>query len=135
MTVKVYVEGGGEHNKALQTECRRGFSKFLHRAGLRDRMPRVVVCGGRQRAYESFRTAQENRGTDEFPILLVDSEGPVVQTISWEHVRLLPGDRWQRPQGASDEQINFMVQAMEAWFHADRDALGRYYGQGFARQH
>jgi hypothetical protein len=24
-----------------------------------------------------------------------------------------------------------MVQAMEAWFHADKDALGEYYGQGF----
>jgi hypothetical protein len=131
VTVRVYVEGGGDHNKALQTECRRGFSKFLQNAGLRDRMPRVVVCGGRQKAYESFRTSQENRGTDEFPVLLVDSEAPVVETISWEHVRLRPGDHWQRPQGASDEQIQFMVQAMEAWFHADKDTLGRYYGQGF----
>ena len=27
--------------------------------------------------------------------------------------------------------MHMMVQAMEAWFHADRDALRDYYGQGF----
>lgn len=26
-----------------------------------------------------------------------------------------------------------MVQAMEAWFHADKETLARYYGQGFRR--
>jgi hypothetical protein len=29
------------------------------------------------------------------------------------------------------EQVFLMVQAMEAWFLADRDALAAYYGQGF----
>jgi hypothetical protein len=126
VTVKVYVEGGGDHNK-----CRQGFSQFLRNAGLEGRMPRVVACGGRRNAYESFQTSHENAGPNEFPILLVDSEGPVVGKNPWEHVRLSPGDGWDRPQDASDDQLHFMVQAMEAWFHADKDTLQAYYGQTF----
>ena len=131
MTVKVYVEGGGDHNKALETECRRGFPEFFRKAGLENRMPRVVRCGGRRQAYERFRTAHENASGDEFPILLVDSEEPVVESSPWEHVRLRPGDQWARPAGASEDRIHLMVQAMEAWFHADQEALRDYYGQSF----
>lgn len=130
MTVKVYVEGGGDHNKALQTQCRHGFSEFLRKAGLGGRMPRVIACGARLQAYKSFRTSHENAREGEFPILLVDSEAPVV-VGPWEHVRLRAGDRWECPQGASEDQMHLMVQAMEMWFHADRDALQEYYGQGF----
>jgi len=128
--VKVYVEGGGDHNKALQSESRRGFSEFFRKAGLVGRMPRVVACGGRRNAYESFRSSQENPGRNEHPILLVDSEAPVADQ-PWDHVRLREGDGWERPAGASDDQIHFMVQTMEAWFHADKDELQSYYGQGF----
>jgi len=131
VTVKVYVEGGGDHNKALETQCRRGFSEFFRKAGLENRMPRVVRCGGRQQAYEKFRISHENAGGDDFQILLVDGEEPVVKSSSWEHVRLRPGDGWARPQGASEDQIHLMVQTMEARFHADKDALRHYYGQGF----
>ena len=93
-------------------------------------MPRVVACGGRHRAYEGFRNSHENSGPDGFPILLVDSEAPVMSK-PWDHVRLREGDGWERPAGASDDQIHFMVQGMEAWFHADKAELQRYYGQGF----
>jgi hypothetical protein len=131
VSVRIFVEGGGDHNKALQTQCRRGFSKFFEKAGLRNRMPSVVACGGRRRAYDSFQTSHENAGPDDLPILLVDSEAPVVQADPWEHVRLRDGDAWQRPYGASQDQIHLMVQTMEAWFHADKEVLREYYGQGF----
>jgi Domain of unknown function (DUF4276) len=131
VTVKVYVEGGGDHNKALQTECRRGFSKFLQSAGLDGRMPKVIACGGRRQAYDSFRTSHENRRDDEFPVLLVDSEAEVNHQDAWDHVRTREGDGWQRPQGATSDQLHLMVQAMEAWFHADKDTLREYYGHGF----
>jgi hypothetical protein len=94
-------------------------------------MPRIVACGGRLRAYEFFRTAFENAAPDAFPILLVDSEAPVIEKNPWEHVRLRRADGWQRPDGASEDQIHFMVQSMEAWFHADKATLHDYYGQGF----
>jgi Domain of unknown function (DUF4276) len=129
--VKIFVEGGGDHNKTLATHCRKGFSKFFEKAGLENRMPRVVACGGRSRAYDSFRTSHENAGPDDFPILLVDSEAPVAEADPWEHVRLRAGDGWERPDGASQDQIHLMVQAMEAWFHADKEKVQEYFGQGF----
>jgi hypothetical protein len=129
--VKIYVESGGDHNKDLETQCRRGFSEFFRKAGLGGRMPRVVKCGGRGHAYATFRTARENPGQRDFPILLVDSEAPVTQADPWEHVKQRPGDGWERPRGASPDQIHFMVQAMEAWFHADKEAVATYYGQRF----
>jgi hypothetical protein len=129
--VRIYVEGGGDHNRDLQFHCRRGFSEFFRKGGLAGRMPRVVPCGGRSRAYEDFRTSHENAGPNDFPILLVDSEAPVVQAERWEHVRLRAGDGWQRPSGASEDQIHLMVQAMEAWFHADKAKVQEYFGQGF----
>ena len=92
MNVKIYVEGGGDHNKALQTHCCRGFSEFFRKAGLEGRMPRVVACGGRRRAYDRFRTSHENAGKDDLPIPLVDSEAPVTEADPWEHVRLRAGD-------------------------------------------
>jgi Domain of unknown function (DUF4276) len=131
VSVKIYVEGGGDHNKSLQTQCRRGFRRFFERAGLENRMPSVVACGGRSSAWNRFRTSHENAGPDEHPILLVDSEAPVTDTDPWEHVRLRAGDGWQRPDGASQDQIHLMVQAMEAWFHADKEKVQEYFGQGF----
>jgi hypothetical protein len=131
VSVKVYVEGGGDHNKALQSACRRGFSSFFQKAGLEGRMPRIVACGARNRAYDNFRAAHENAGDEDLSILLVDSEAPVSAPDAWEHVRLRVGDHWDRPPNASDGQIHLMVQAMEAWFHADKEALQEYYGQGF----
>jgi hypothetical protein len=83
VTVKVYVEGGGDHNKALETQCRRGFSEFFRRAGLEHRMPRVVRCGGRRQAYEKFRISHEGASPDDFAILLVDSEAPVAGSGAW----------------------------------------------------
>jgi hypothetical protein len=129
--VKIYVEGGGDHNKSLQTQCREGFRRFFKKAGLENRMPGVVACGGRSRTYDRFRTSHENAGQDDFPILLVDSEAPVTEADPWEHVRLRAGDGWQRPSGASQDQIHLMVQAMEAWFHADKEKVQEYFGQGF----
>src|SRR5690348_15393692 len=77
VSVRLYVEGGGDHNKALQTLCRRGFSEFVAKSGLRNRMPRVVACGHRQQAFESFQTAHAEVDATRPPVLLVDSEGAV----------------------------------------------------------
>lgn len=129
VSVRLYVEGGGD-SKALRTECRRGFSEFARNAGLVGRMPKVVACGGRQNAYDSFRTALEACPNDGTPMLLVDAEEPVGGTGSWEHVKSRDG--WERPRGATDEQCHLMVQCMEAWFLADRPALRDYFGKDFA---
>ncbi|MBK9168868.1 MAG: DUF4276 family protein [Bryobacterales bacterium] len=131
MTVKLYVEGGGNQNKSLQTECRRGFSEFIKKAGMEGRMPRIVACGGRQEAYKNFRNAHETDRQLAIPVLLVDSEGPVTAERAWHHVRDRPGDRWECPDGVTEDQIHLMVQVMEAWFFADKSTLGAYFGHRF----
>lgn len=55
---KLFVEGGGNHNDALKTECRRAFTALLEKAGFKGRLPRVVACGSRRNAYEQFCTAR-----------------------------------------------------------------------------
>ena len=128
MSVKLYVEGGGD-SKTLKTACRRGFSRFIEKAGAAGRMPSVVACGSRENAYDSFRAAL---ASGDNAILLVDAEKPVTAVGPWEHLK--GRDNWDRPTGTTDLQCHLMVQVMESWFLADMAALGSYYGQGFRRQ-
>lgn len=131
MSVRLYVEGGGDHNKALQTLCRKGFSEFIRKSGLTGRMPRVIACGGRQQAFGSFRTAHDDEGMVSPPVPLVDSEAEVHGANPWDHVKHRTGDEWERPSGATEDQLQLMVQTMEAWFHADPEELQAFYGNGF----
>ncbi len=127
VSVRLYVEGGGDRAE-LRTACRKGFSSFIERAGLQGRMPRIVACGSRNDAYDSFKTAQA-AGVNA--MLLVDAEGQVTAQGSWQHLELRDG--WQRPDAATDEQCHLMVQVMESWFLADTDTIETFYGQGFVR--
>ena len=122
-TIKVYVEGGGDSN-SLRTRCRQGFSAFLERAGFKGRMPRVIACGGRQAAYDTFKTALE---AQESALLLIDSEEKVSDSSPWEHLR----KEFQAPPNAEDAHCHLMVVCMESWFLADKEALAEFFGQGF----
>ena len=126
VSTRLYVEGGGD-SKTLKTACRKGFRSLLEKAGLTGRLPRIVAAGSRRNAYESFKTAH-GRG-DENVMLLVDAEGPVTADGPWRHLKTRDG--WDRPDGATDEQCHLMVEVMESWFLADREALEAFYGQGY----
>ncbi len=126
VTVRLYVEGGGD-SKKLRVHCRRGFRKFVEKAGLKGRMPRIVACGGRQGAYDSFTTALD--AGNSTPMLLVDAERPVTDASAWEHLRKRDG--WPRPGRAHENQCHLMAQLMESWFLADRRALKTFYGPEF----
>jgi hypothetical protein len=89
-------------------------------------MPKIVVCGSRENAYDKFKMFV---GGKDYAMLLVDAEVPVTAQGPWEHLKA--SDNWDRPVGADDDQCHLMVQAMESWFLADREALGEYYGAGF----
>ena len=130
VNVVVYVEGGGTTSE-LRTRCRRGFSEFFQRAGLRGRMPRVVACGSRQDTYSDFCTALRSAAkSGKLPVLLVDSESRVKDDCTpWDHLRR--SDNWSQPDGASVDHVFLMVQCMEAWFVADRSVLESFFGQGF----
>lgn len=133
--VKLYVEGGGD-TAALRTACREGFTTFVTKAGLKSR-PRIVACGSRRDAFDSFCTAI---ASGEEAILLVDSEDSVNAQHQqgqpdawqpWAHLKARVGDGWSKPAGATEAQCHLMAQVMESWFLADRDALKAFFGQGF----
>ena len=129
MSVKVYVEGGGDSNQ-LRRQCRGGFREFFSKAGLEGHMPRVVACGSRQRAYDQFCAAINDAEAGSFIVLLVDSEAAVASGDSpWEHLR--KRDNWTQPSVAVDDTAQLMVQCMEAWFVADRQSLGAYFDKDF----
>ena len=89
----------------------------------------VIACGSRGQTFKDFRTAVRQQAAD-FVILLVDSEGPLEGAVtSWAHLALR--DKWRPPAITTEDQAHLMVQCMEAWFLADQDVLGHFYGRGF----
>ena len=90
----------------------------------------LVACGGRREAYETFQNARRRRGSGDIIILLVDSEGPVAAPTRVQHLSMPQGDRWDL-HGVAENEIQLMIQTMEAWIVADPEALAKYYGQGF----
>ena len=131
MSIKVYVEGGG-NVRELRSRCRKGFSSFFDKVNPAGRMPRVIACGGRQRAYDKFSAALRTASDQVFVVLLVDSEGPVAGGVGpWRHLQTR--DNWDRPDGATDNNAHLMVQCMEAWFLADKDCLADFFGRRFNR--
>jgi hypothetical protein len=129
VSVRVYVEGAGDYKHTDNaTACRRGFQELFEKLGLPERRLSVIACGSRLQTFNDFRKAVRQHSGD-FIILLVDSEGPVEAPSAWAHLHVR--DEWQRPAGTIGDQAHLMVQCMEAWFLADREALIEFYGQGF----
>lgn len=130
MSVRVYVEGGGDKNPKLNRQCRAGFREFFSKAGLEGPMPSVHPGGPREKTYKKFCTAINEAKDDCFIVLLVDSEAAVASSDSpWEHLKKC--DKWTQPPAAADDSAQLMVQCMEAWFVADRQSLGAYFGKDF----
>lgn len=129
-SVRVYVEGGGT-SRGEQSALRESFAKLLG-AALGDLpKPKLIACGGRGNAFGELQAALQMH-PDALCILLVDSEGPVKpEGGPWAHVRQRQGDRWEKPEGVSDDQLHFMVETMETWIVADREALQKVYGTSF----
>ena len=128
MTATLYVEGGGD-GRSLRGRFREGWREFLRSAGVVGRV-KIVRGGGRKQTFDRFATAVASAGSGTVALLLVDSEEPVEEGHTvWRH--LTARDGWTRPDGVSDDQAFLMVQVMETWFLADRDALRAYFGDGF----
>ena len=126
MTFTLYIEGGGD-NRRLAAQFREGWTRFLAAAGLSGRMPRVVRGGSREQTFKQFTTEVAGPRPGTLPLLLVDSEVPVAAEHSvWEHLHA--HDRWPRPASAGGDDAFLMVQAMETWFLADRNAMRAYFG-------
>jgi hypothetical protein len=90
-------------------------------------MPKIVACGGRNKAYEDFKNSVTSARNDEYPILLVDSEDPIASdSCPWDHLKAR--DHWDRPGGAEDDQAQMMATCMETWIMADHAALRNFFG-------
>lgn len=126
--IRIYVEGGGDssHGKA---RLRQGFNAFFGAVidAARNKQIRwaVIATGSRNSCFDAFCNACEDH-PDAFNILLVDAES-VVCTTPLEHLHNQDG--WIIE--TLEETCHLMVQTMEAWLVADRDALGKYYDRGF----
>ena len=95
-------------------------------------MPKVMVGGGRVQTFRSFAKSLRSSHTDELPLLLVDSEGTVADGHSaWQHLKARPEDNWDQPPDTEDNSAYLMVQSMETWFLADREALRRFFASTF----
>ena len=127
MSVRIYVEGGG-NNKDTLKRCREGFASYCLKLAPENRRPGIVACGGRQQAFDRFKTAVESGQTGDVFALLVDAEAPVTFATAAQHLHARDG--WDIP-ALGRNKVFLMVQAMEAWFLADREMLAAFYDGGF----
>ena len=134
MNVRLYVEGGGD--KLGDNRCREGFRKLLERAGYAGRMPSIVAGGGRNQAFDMFRTAHLSPIQDKYCILLIDSEDVLLSQNTdefpnsphaWNHVRERE-KAWSIPLQVENDQCQLMVSCMETWILADRETLAAVFG-------
>lgn len=106
------VEGVGQKHD-LSAQCRKAFTYLLDSYGLLHK-PRIVWGGGRNQAYDKFKTLVE---TGKKAILLVDSEAPIPPgTTPWNYFKSSAGNlKWLEPSLENDDDCHFMVQCMENW--------------------
>jgi hypothetical protein len=93
-----------------------------------------VACGGRGAAFDAFKTALASARKGDFVALWIDSEDPVTDVeATWEHLKARPDDNWDKPNGATNEQVLLMTTCMETWIVADRATLAEHYGADLQR--
>lgn len=137
VTRSLFVEGGGDQ-RILEDECRKGFRIFLEKAGCSGRMPRIIACGGRSKAMDSFQTALRGKKDGDKVHLLVDSECAVdaahtANQKPWDHLAQASAGGFAKPDGATDCDAHLMVECMESWFLADLPGLQKGLGKVYAR--
>ncbi|MDD5198212.1 MAG: DUF4276 family protein [Terrimicrobiaceae bacterium] len=125
MSAHLYIEGA--ESKEDQIRCREGFRRLLEKSGFTGRLPRLSACGGRDSAFDDFKTAHSDAKPGHFVAMLIDSEDPMADIEkAWSHLKTR--DNWEKPEGAEDEQVLFMTTCMESWIVADRETLKAHYG-------
>jgi|ERR1700691_994270 len=109
--MRIYFEG----DKSLKAGFDVFFGEIKAQAKTAKWRVSVIATGGTPE--RDFAIAMRKHQT-AWNILLRDSEGPLNQ---------------DRPQSQAGS-IFWMVETMESWFHADKDALAQYYKSGFRKE-
>ena len=126
--IAIHLEGGGNTSETL-APFRQGMSAFLKpvvdEVRKRKIRWRVIPCGGRKEAFDSFCDALKNE-PGAFHVLLVDAEEPITKS-PWEHLKARVGDQWDKPAKATDEHCHLMIVTMETWFLADPVAVREFF--------
>ena len=118
--IHIYFEG----DKFLKPGFDAFFGEIKKRANDAGRRFRLIEGRSGDAARRDFGIALR-ANPEVWNILLRDSEGPVDAGAS---VSLCRQRGWDQSHAGS---IFWMVQMMEAWFHADKEALQKFYGNGF----
>jgi hypothetical protein len=111
--VRIYFEGDDQ----LRPGFHRFFSRVLDVQSRRHRIQFVALNGDPVGGYD----IAVRRHPNAVNILILDSEQPLDGT----------GDREKQLTAYSAGRIFWMIELMEAWFLADREALRSYYGNQF----
>ena len=130
MNVKVYVEGGGE-GRELKDEVPPGVQYFLPQGqfGRTDAENHRLRSQGQDLPTTSAPRWPTRRITTSSSCLSTAKALSPMGAGPWLHLK--NRDNWDKPAGAADDNAHLMVQCMEAWFLADKDALAKYFGGGF----
>ncbi|PZS04121.1 MAG: hypothetical protein DLM69_02200 [Candidatus Chloroheliales bacterium] len=150
MGVVVFFEGDSQPSSSRQTRTlARALEQFLRRAlsekaeikdlarcNIEVEDLEVRSCGSDASAVKDFATefVRGRVGGKSFIMLLVDSDEyvpAIPDTGALNHIqrKFKSGGRSRLPAAVQPDQVHLMVQAMEAWFIADLDALEKYYGK------
>ncbi len=112
-----------EGSNSLKEGFHAFFREFRERGAGRFTFRWIASRSGPE-ACRGFHTALKTH-PKAWNILVIDSDGPDRGNLS---ASLCEKQHWRRSYAHS---IFWMVQMMEAWFHADKDALKRFYSAGF----
>jgi hypothetical protein len=120
------MEGGPKQGgKADLSEMRQAFREFL---GVNTSVT-ITLWGDVQRAYTGFTDSLDESNPEHIHILLVDSEEAFKENQTlWLHVKNRKEHKLDKPPGATEDQLYFMAQCMEAWFVADSEKFKEFYG-------
>ena len=127
MKVRLYVEGGAVSRKDDLIKSRRALTAWLKKLDLVN-LPQVALTGPGPKALAEAEARTKQAKGQETVLALVDSEG-TLENIE-QPLSLFQAKHKTKFIYLTDEQILVMVQCMEAWICADKNAVREAYPKG-----
>lgn len=134
--IRIYIEGDtSQKGKNTDITLRQGFNHFfrelIDEAKSRNITLRPITYGSKFETFKKFLDGVEAY-QDSFVLFLLDSDAPLEDGETPKAFLQKQNPKWDLHK-AEENQCHLMVQMMESWFFADKDALAEFYGQKFNR--